>query len=135
MPAVGIRTEEALPECGDVPSEPFAAVQQIELRPEIRQTVWRGGSGQLDKAGDVRLDPRQRLETLRPMVLEAARFVNDHHIEPPVVPQVIDQPDDVLAVDNVHVRRRTDRPDPLLLAAEDEGEPQVPEVLPLCRLG
>ena len=79
-------------------------------------------------------DAPESLPPLRLCRLETAQLVDDHDREGPLAAQIIHQPDDVLPVDDVDVRRGGQSLLPLLGGSHDAGDAQVVQVLPLGRL-
>ena len=116
---------------GDVPPQPFALVEQVDLRPEVQQAVGPWCAGQLHYLVHPRAHGLERFEPQRCVVLKAAGFVQHHHVKIPAAAQCVHQPGDVLAVDDVNIRLGCQSGFALLLGAQHGGNAQVPQVPPL----
>lgn len=134
MSAVGIAVEIHLPKSGDSPPQTDTAVQQIQLCPQILNAVRCRCAGQFDQPLHMRSDPRQRFESFCLAGFETAAFVDNDHVKRPCVFEIIHQPDDILPIRDVDICRTARCTDPLLCAAQNHGEPQVPQMIPLRRL-
>ena len=118
---------------GDVPAQPLPLVEQVDLGPEVEQAVRPWRAGQLDHFVDA---GTHRLEGFKPLggvALEAGCLVQNHHVKVPAPAQCVNQPWNVLAVDDVNIRWGFQCGFALLLCAQHGGNAQVLQVLPfLC---
>jgi len=87
----------------DEPSQPYALVQQLELCPEVDQTIARGCSGEPHDALYHGPSFHQGPEALGTVVLERGELVDDHHVEVEGQGGFLDQPLHILAVDDVQI--------------------------------
>ena len=116
---------------GDVPAQPLALIQQVDLRPEVQQAVGPGRAGQLHHLVDSGAHGFQGFEPLGGVVLEAGCLVQNHHVKIPAPAQRVYQPGEVLAVDDVNIRWGCQSCLALLLCAQHGGNAQVLQVPPL----
>ena len=118
---------------GDVPAQPLPLVEKVDLGPEVEQAVRPWRAGQLDHFVDAGAHRLEGFEPLGGMVLEAGCLVQNHHVKVPAPGQCVNQPGDVLAVDDVNIRWGFQCGFALLLCAQHGGNAQVLQVLPfLC---
>ena len=123
--------EVVLAVVGDVLAQPLPLVEQINLGPEVQQAVGPWRAGQLHHF--VHSGPHcfQCFEPLGCVVLKAGCLVQNHHVKIPAPAQRVHQPGDVLAVDDVNIRRGFQCGFALLLCAQHGGNAQVLQVPPL----
>lgn len=97
-----IRTEEGVSVMGDEPTEPLAHVEDAELRPQIHEPVGRRGAGQSHDTFDAGADFQQTAEPLCLIALEGGQLIDDHHVVVEGDVAFLNEPLDILPVDDVH---------------------------------
>ena len=117
--------------CAQRPAQPYTAVQQVNLRPQVFKAVAGWSAGQLHDSANPAADQPQGLEPLALGVLEARTLVQHHHVERPRIFEVLDQPRHVLAVYHVGVCRRCQCSQPLLDRTENWHDPHHLQLVPL----
>ena len=131
------RAEIGLTVVTDELAEPLAAVEQLDLCPEVHQTVrcWR--ACELDEPTDLRTHCVQSAEAFCPRILEAGRLVQNHAVERPFAGApciLLHQVDYVVTVGHVYVGLSVQSLAPLSRRAHDYRHPQAAEVVPLAAL-
>jgi len=130
-----IRLEVPSAVVGDVSSQPLAHVQEPELRPEVHQTVAGGCASQPHDALDAGTDFQQGAEPFSLVGLEGGQLIDHYHVVVKGKAAVLNEPLDVLPVDDVHEGPLMQRRLPLDLAPHRQRPGQAPEVVPLFDLG
>ena len=100
--------------CAQRPTQPYTAVQQVNLRPQVFKAIAGRSTGQLHDSANPAADQPQGFEPLALGVLEARTLIQHHHVEWPRIFEVLDQPRHILTVYHVGVCRRSQCPKSLL---------------------
>ena len=127
-----IRLEVPSAVVGDVSSQ---HVQEPELRPEVHQTVAGGCASQPHDALDAGTDFQQGAEPFCLIGLEGRQLVYHHHVVVEGEAAVLNEPLDVLPVDDVNKSPLIKRRFPLNLAPHRQRPGQALEVVPLPQFG
>ena len=131
---MGYDREPPLAEMGHVFPEPFAAIDAVDLRPEVGKTLGRGRACETDNAGNLTQYAPQCLETEGGGILETREFVDDHHVEGEFLFVTLAEPHNRIAPDNVDVGIRLQRGATLTGTSDDVAHSQPRQVVPLRRL-
>ena len=115
-------------------AQPCAAVQEINLRPQILKPVAGRSTRQLHDALYSAAHQLQGFEPLALGVLETGTFIQYHHVKRPRIFEMLDQPLHVLTIHHIDIRRRSQSTDTLLRCTENRNDPHHFQVLPLLRL-
>ena len=102
LPVALVRLEEGVAVMGDEPTEPTAHIEDAELCPEIHKTVAAGRAGQPNDAFDSGADLQQAAEPLCLVALEGGQFIDDHHVVVERDAALLNEPLDILPVDDVY---------------------------------
>ena len=129
-----VRGEVFEPVVRNEPAQPPALVEQLELRPEIHQTVAGRSAREPDDASDLRPDLHQRPEAFCLGILEGRQLVYDDGIEVKGHSTFFDKPLHVFPVDQVDVRLPEKGAFSFGLRADDYGVFQIPQMIPLFDL-
>ncbi len=106
-----VRHKEDVAVGGDSPAQPFTAVQQIDLRPEVGQPVRGRRTRQFNQPLYPGAHHLESLESNRLVIFEAGGFIQHHAVKRPHpftvggVGVIVNQPFHVVAVDDVHICR------------------------------
>ena len=87
---------------GDEPTEPLAHIENAELRPQIHKTVAAGCAGQPHDAFDTGADFQQTTESLCLVALKGGQLIDDHHVVVKGNAALLNEPLDILPIDDVH---------------------------------
>ena len=97
-----VRLEVGVAVMGDESSQPLPHVQETELRPKVHETVAGGSAGQPNDALDRGANLEERSEPLCLVAFEGGQLIDDHHVVVKGDVAVLDEPLDILTVDDVH---------------------------------
>ncbi len=128
--------EPPLREGGEGAAQARTCVDEPRLPPEVLEAVAGRRAGELDQALDAGVgDAAQGLGALaalaQPEPLDLGGLVQDHRGVGPLVAPVRHQPDDLLVVGGVDLRRRPHGGDALALSAHDRHDVHALQVVPL----
>ena len=130
MPVAFVREEEGVPVLRDEATEAVAHIQQPELCPQIHKAVGGRSAGQPNDTLDLGPDTQQRLKALGLVIFERRQLVDDHGIVVKREAAALDEPAQVLPVDDGDVRTDHQCSLPLSGAAHSNGIGQVLQVRP-----
>lgn len=125
-----VREEEGVPILCDEASEALTHIQQPELGPQIHEAVGGRGAGQSDDALDLGSDAQQSFKSLGLVILERGQLVNDHGIVVKGKTAALDEPAQVLSVDDGDVGADHQGGPPLSGAAYGHGIGQLFQMRP-----
>ena len=119
------------------PAQSVPSVQQVDLTPQIHQSVGAGRAGQQDHPPDLCPDFPQGFEPAALGVFEAGALVCHDAVKGPpsdVGLAIGHQPWEVVPVDDINVRLLIECPFPLTRCAHHDGDVQAPQVVPFMGL-
>jgi len=119
---------------GDEPAQALAHIQHAELRPKVHQAVGGWRAGQPHDPPDERAHLHQAAEALGLMGLEGRKLVDHHHVVVKRQAAFLDQPLDVLPVDDVDISFLRQGRFSLSLASDRHRIGQVVKLVPLLKL-
>ena len=130
-----VRHEVGVAVLGNEASETLSHIQQPELRPQVHEAVGTGCAGQADDPLDRGPDTKQGLEALGLVILEGRELVHDHGVVVEGKAAVLDQPAQVLPVDDRDVRTSHQGGAAFLGGADSYGIGQMLQMGPLADFG
>ena len=116
---------------GDEPAEPLAHIEDAELCPEIHKTVAAGGAGQSHDALDTGTNLQQTAEPLGLVAFEGGQLIDDHHVEVKGDAALLNEPLDILPVDDVHADPLPERRLALCFCTDSHRVGQPMQMIPL----
>ena len=102
LPVALVRAEEGVAVMCDEPTEPLAHIEDAKLRPQIHKTVAAWRAGQAHDALDAGTDFQKSSEPLCLRALEGGQLIDDHHVVVERNAALLNEPRDILPVDDVH---------------------------------
>ena len=129
-----VRAEEGVTVVGDESTEPLAHVEDTELSPQVHKTVAAGCAGQSHDAFDAGADFQQTAEPLRLVALEGGQLIDDHHVVVEGNAALLNEPLDILPVDDVHADPLTECRLALGFRADCHRVGQPMQMIPLVDL-